>query len=172
MLSGKCVSFYIYRCRKSAAGWSLLELLCVLALMAIAGQIWAPAWQQALDKLALQQYQHGLLQQLRQSRAWAQQYQQTVTLAGWAGEALSANIVAFIDQNSDRHWQPQETLVSRHYYPIPIRFSRNDYVRFSQLGTTGQAGSWRLCHANLVDGWKIILSSSGNVRVEQQSCHG
>ena len=58
MLSGKFVSFYIYRRRKSAAGWSLLELLCVLALIAIAGKIWAPAWKQALDKLALQQRKH------------------------------------------------------------------------------------------------------------------
>ena len=172
MLSGKFVSFYINRRRKSVAGWSLLELLCVLALMTIAGQIWAPAWQHAVDKLALQQYQHGLMQQLRQSRTWAQQHQQTVTLIGWAGDAQSINLLAFIDQNGDRYWQPQETLVSRHHYPIPISFSRDDYVRFSQLGTTGQAGSWRLCHANLADGWKIILSSSGNLRVEEQSCHG
>lgn len=172
MLSGKVASSYTYHLRKSAAGWSLLELLCVLALMAIAGQLWAPAWQHAVDKLALQQFQHGLMQQLRQSRTWAQQYQQTVTLTDWADDAQAITLLAFIDQNGDRHWQPQEMLVSRHHYPIPIRFSRDDYVRFSQLGTTGQAGSWRLCHANLAEGWKIILSSSGNLRVEKESCHG
>lgn len=172
MLSGKVASFYIYHRHQSTAGWSLLELLCVLALLAVAGNIWMPAWQQAIDKLALQQYQHGLMQQLRQGRTWAQQHQQTVTLAGWADDAQSINLLAFIDQNGDRHWQPEETLVSSHHYPVSISFSRDDYVRFSKLGTTGQAGSWRLCHANLADGWKVILSSSGNLRVEKRSCHG
>lgn len=156
---------------QAAAGWSLLELLCVLALMAVAGHIWVPTWQQAMDELSLQQYQHGMLQQLRQSRAWAQQHEQAVTLVGWADDAQSSYLLAFIDANGDRHWQVQEALVARQHYPIAISFSRGDYVRFSKHGTTGQSGSWHLCHTNLDQGWKLILSSSGNLRVEEYVCH-
>jgi Tfp pilus assembly protein FimT len=172
MLSGKVASFYTFRASKFIAGWSLLELLCVLALTAVAGHIWVPTWQQAMDKLSLQQYQHGMLQQLRQSRAWAQQHEQAVTLIGWANDVQSIHLIAFIDANGDRRWQAQEALIARQHYPIAISFSRGDYVRFSKLGTTGQSGSWHLCHANLDQGWKLILSSSGNLRVEEFDCRG
>lgn len=172
MLSGKVASCYTIQDTKSISGWSLLELLCVLALMAIAGHVWVPTWQQAMDKLSLQQYQHGMLQQLRQSRAWAQQHEQAVTLVGWANDARSVHLLAFIDDNNDRSWQAHERLITRQQYPIALFFSRGDYVRFSKLGTTGQSGSWHLCHINLDQGWKLILSSSGNLRVEEFDCRG
>lgn len=152
------------------AGWSLLEILCVLALMAIAGTVWAPAWHQAFVSLSLQQQQQGLLQQIRQAKSHAQQQLRPVTLSGWQDQAV-AEIIVYVDTNGDQIWQHDEPLLSRQVYAIPILFSRGHYVRFSTMGTSGQAGSWQLCHADLVKGWKVVLSSSGNVRTEELACH-
>ncbi len=174
MLSNKVAqvtSLFRTATSKPYAGWSLLEVLCVVGLMAMAANLWVPAWQLAWHKLTLQQEQQGLLQQLRNAKAWAQANQQAITLSGWQTNKDAIEVVAFVDNNRDRQYQAQEWLLSRQAYSVAMEFSRGSYVRLSALGTTGQSGSWYLCHANLAVGWRLVLSSSGNLRTEVLNCH-
>ena len=180
-LSYLCVSYwpspYSY---PSSQGWTLVELLAVLALFLLVGGILMPNWSQALAKAQLEQQQQALLLQLTQARASAQTNKHWVTVCGWSGaenchpsDASSKQLISFVDKNKDGVWQDDERLLHRQtlHNAVKITFNRGNFARFTPWGTSGQPGTWSLCWQDLSAGQAIVLSSSGNLRRRAEVCH-
>ncbi len=164
---------------RECSGWSLIEILAVLALVLLSGKLLLPNWAQGLSQAHLQQQHKSFLLHLRQSRATALSYQQPVSLCGWPGNtqcsevaSTKRQILSFIDTNKDGQWQADEKLLHRQslHTALSLSFNRGAYVHFNATGTTGQSGSWLACWDNQIVGYKIVISSSGSLRSEQVTC--
>ncbi|HCH25343.1 MAG TPA: hypothetical protein DE179_13710 [Oceanospirillaceae bacterium] len=162
-------------------GWSLIDILAVLAIVLLSGKLLLPNWAQGLSQAHLLQQHQSFLLHLRQARVAAQSYQQSVSLCGWLVatpctnlDASQPEIISFLDINRDGVRQVDEKLVHRQslHASLSLVFNRGAYVQFSAAGNTGQSGSWRLCWHGQPAGYKVVVSSSGALRSEKVACHG
>ncbi|MGB0445874.1 MAG: GspH/FimT family protein [Pseudomonadales bacterium] len=161
-------------------GWTLVELLAVLAVFLLVGSLLMPNWSQTLAQAQLEQQQQAWLLQLTQARASAQINKHWVTVCGWSGaenchpsDASSKQLISFVDKNKDGLWQDDERLLHRQtlHNAVKITFNRGNFARFTPWGTSGQPGTWSLCWQDLSAGQAIVLSSSGNLRRRTEVCH-
>lgn len=161
-------------------GWSLVEILAVLAIVLLSGKLLLPNWAQGLSRAHLQQQHQSFLLHLRQARAAAQSYKQSVSLCGWINttpctsvELSQQEVISFLDINRDGQRQVDEKLMHRQslHGSFSLIFNRGTYVQFSAAGNTGQSGSWLLCWHGQPSGYKVVVSSSGALRSETADCH-
>ncbi len=160
-------------------GFSLLEVLVVLAMLTMLSYIAQPNLQASLTKSSLKHAHQGMLQLLSQARLWALLRRQTVIVCGWrspchAGSEAShfKQVLAFVDDNNDQLWQTHEPIVQRlTLRQVTVSNNRGDYVHFSGSGTTLQSGTWRFCHTADQQGLSLVLTSSGNLRSDVIVCH-
>ena len=165
----------------SSQGWTLVELLAVLAIFLLVGSLLMPNWSQALAQAQLEQQQQAWFLQLTQARASAQINKHWVTVCGWSGaenchprDTSPKQLISFVDKNKDGLWQENERVLHRQtlHKAVKITFNRGNFARFTPWGTSGQSGTWTLCWQDLSAGQAIVLSSSGNLRRRTEVCHG
>ena len=162
------------------AGLSLLELLCVLAVLsALVAMAW-PGMQHQWQAQALRQATSALHDTLQLVRAQAVLRQSQVTVCAsndgltCSGTDWSRGWLVFDDANEDHQRQPEEGLMAvQRVWPVALRITGNAPVaRHADAqadGVLGPAGTWWVCHLSLREGWKLVLSARGRLRREAAS---
>jgi prepilin-type N-terminal cleavage/methylation domain-containing protein len=162
------------------SGWSLFELLIVLALMAIAASVVAPQLYATWQLQSLYDERQRLAQQIRFARLTSLQKSVKVRLCWSDTCGSSVGFLTYLDTNNDAYWQPTETPLSQWQIKngISFRFNRGSQISFNRSGNTGQSGTMILCashsstsSANNQDvGYALVLSSSGRLREKKAPC--
>ncbi len=141
-------------------GRSLIELLCVVTIVAILTQGASGSWSQALAHYQARVATQGLLQAIRLARSSSITLRRVVTICpardtqGCAG-AWTAGILVFIDENADGVFNGRDQAL-QHLHPsaagssISWRAFRNrKWLQFTPLGQTAQQnGSFVYCPGN------------------------
>ena len=167
-----------YSCVCSA--WSLLELLIVLALMAILASLGLPQIYSAWHLQSLHDERQKLAQQNRFARLTSLQKSAKVSLC-WSQVCGSpAGFLVYLDANKDGLWQAPETPSSQWQINkrLSFRFNRGHQVSFNHAGNTAQSGTMVLCLAKVnyaadhqqTLGYALVISSSGRVRKTTAPC--
>lgn len=171
--------------RHGLAGFGLLELLVVLAVLGVLLTLAAPGLAGLREQHRLQAQAEDLLSTLQWARSQALQRQQRVTVctvsaAGSCDPAGSwrQGWLVFEDANADAHRDPQEVLLQqRPAMPEALQATGNSlvahYVSYSAEGrgqmVSGafQAGAITLCRLGLAQGWRLVLNALGTPRLEK-----
>ena len=179
--------------QSGCAGFTLVELLVVVALAAILQSQAAPALSGMVNSMRLTTAVNSLLSSLYLARSEAiKRNSRAVVCKSAPGDACSTTggweqgWIVFHDANNNAALDAGETLLSREpALPQPITFKGNDpvsrYVSFTPMGRTQytsgafQAGRLTVCpeSATRVDARQIVISSTGRprtVRLMVDSC--
>ncbi len=165
---------------RAGSGWSLLELLIVLALMAIIASLAAPQLYATWQLQSLHDERQRLAQQVRFARVTSLQKSAKVSICWSHTCGASMGFVIYLDTNNDDYWQHAELLLSQWQIKsgLSFRFSRDSQISFNSAGNTAQSGTLILCGsgvnydaANSKDlGYALVLSSSGRLRESKAPC--
>ena len=166
----------------ACSGWSLLELLIVLALLAIVASLATPQIYATWQRQSLHDERQRLAQQIRFARVTSLHKSAKVSMC-WSEECGSAvGFVTYLDKNNDGYWQRTETLLSQWQIKndLSFQFSRGTHISFNSAGNTGQSGTITLCASrpnsgdgaanNQGIGYALVLSSSGRLREKIAPC--
>ena len=174
-----------------APGFTLLEMLAALAIVAVLVLVAAPSWSSWQQRRQLQAQSEAMLGSLALARAQALMQQQRVTLcpsrqgetcdAGGAVPAASEGTwqvgwIVFVDGNRNGLREADEPLLQQHAAsPKGVRMvSRNTLsqaiaygVHGGSEGVQGQflAGTLQLCAEGQQEGWQIVLNPLGRARL-------
>lgn len=162
------------------SGWSLLELVIVLALMAAVAALARPQLFSSWQGQFLYDERQRLAQQVRFARLTSLQQNAKVSLC-WSKECgSSVGFLIYLDTNNDGYWQSIETPLSRWQIKKSLTFSfnRGSQISFNKAGNTAQSGTMILCLAKAFDsashqtksGYALVLSSSGRLREARAPC--
>ncbi|HWI83150.1 GspH/FimT family pseudopilin [Ramlibacter sp.] len=171
--------------RRSAHGFTLVELLVALTVAVVLAGIAAPSWNAYTQKVQLVSASNTFLASLQLARSEAIKRQDRVVLCKSAdGMSCAATggweqgWISFHDANNDGARQDGEELVRRQQaLPSDWRlwgnYSVAQYVSFAPTGATKlvtggfQAGTLTLCRrsADSVPARQIILNATGRPRV-------
>ena len=158
-----------FRC---CAAWSLLELLVVLAMMAILAAVVGPKLHTSWRLQQLHDERQRLVQHLYYARLTSLQSEAKISLC-WAPVCGGVkHLLIYQDDNGDGQWQTSETSLARWQMPanLSLQFNRTSQISFNNAGNTAHSGTLVLC-ANGVDaGLSLVLSSNGRVRLGQAPC--
>jgi type IV fimbrial biogenesis protein FimT len=164
----------------ACSGWSLLELLIVLALVAIVASMAAPQLYATWQLQSLHDERQRLAQQVRFARLTSLQKSAKVSVCWSDICGASMGFVIYLDSNNDNYWQHTELLLSQWQIKsgLSFRFSRDSQISFNSAGNTAQSGTLILCGpglnydaANSKDlGYALVLSSSGRLREAKAPC--
>lgn len=167
-----------------AHGWTLLEALVVLALMAALTALAAPALTQFRQKHQMQSQGERLLASLMLARSEALRRQQRVTLCVRGSDERCASEgswgqgwLVFVDANDNASLDAQEQVLQvQGGVPVFLKLQGNAmvnrYVSFGAQGrsqtTTGafQAGTLTLCRPGQTDIWRVVINAVGKPRLE------
>ncbi len=164
-----------------SSGWSLLELLIVLALLAIIASFAASALSSAWQRQSLHDQRQQLSQQIRYARLTSLQKKSTVNLCWSQSCGVESGLAIYLDSNADAQWQSTETLLS-HWQPnkgVSFSFNRGFQISFNHAGNTAQSGTMVLCpvSSQAIDrvddegiGYALVLSSTGRLRETKSPC--
>ena len=162
-LKGSCV----------CSTWSLLELLIVLALMAILASLGLPQIYSAWHLQSLHDERQKIAQQIRVARFKSLQKSAKVTLCWSQVCGLPEGFLAYLDANKDGLRQASETPLSQWQInkSLSFRFNRGHQVSFNHAGNTVQSGTMVLCLAKInyvadhqqTLGYALVKSSSVRV---------
>lgn len=154
------------------AAWSLLELLVVLALMALMAAITGPQLHASWRLQQLHDERQRLVQNLHYARLTSLQLNSKVSLC-WAPVCGDERyLYIFHDQNGDGQRQPSETSLAVWQMPpgLSLRFNRAAHISFNNAGNTAQSGTLTVCAKGVAVGLALVLSSNGRVRLAQTRC--
>ncbi len=156
-------------------GFTLMELLTTLAVMAIIGSIAIPSFASLVQRQRLDSARQQLMGALMLTRQQAVAQGRSIVLSR-SGDSWSNGWAMIVDDNNNGRQDAGETILrSFPALPADLRLAGNQpvasYVRYMPDGqarlTSGafQAGTLTLCHANTaIAGVQLILSIGGRVR--------
>jgi Tfp pilus assembly protein FimT len=156
----------------SCAAWSLLELLVVLAIMALLVAATGPKLHASWRLQQLHDERQRLVQSLRYARLTSLQTNTKISLC-WAPACGTSNgLLVYRDDNGDGQWQASETSIASWQMPAGLRlkFNRPAQISFNNSGNTAQTGTLVLCASGVSSGLSVVLSSNGRVRLAEASC--
>lgn len=167
----------------SEAGFTLVELIAVVAVLVILISLGAPAFLGWRDDIRLSSYTNELHGALNLTRSEAIRRGQRVTVCVSRDGAFCANDVhwdagwvLFVDQNGNARRDADEVLIRSGVYPATGLSARGNgtmtrYVSYVPSGTTRavsgalQMGSIRICGERAQR--TLVVSVSGRVRVQR-----
>jgi len=158
--------------RSPCSGWSLLELLLVLSLMAILVATNGPQLFQSWRLQQLHDERQRLLQAFHFARITSLQKKQKVYLCWHESCGSPAGFIIYLDVNADGTWQAEDISLQRWQLPkhINLTSNRGDQISFSAAGTSVHAGTFTLCSFGISQGKSLVLSSGGRVRQVDAPC--
>lgn len=173
------------RSQTAATGFSLTEVLVVLAVLALLTTLAAPSFKGLRQKHQMQSQAEQLQASLMLARGEALRRQKRVTLCiRNAAEACAAQgswaqgWVVFVDDNHNTLREPHETVLQLHAAaPAFLTFKGNTTVqRYVSYGPNGrsqsrsgafQAGTISLCGPRQPDAWRLVVNAVGKPRLER-----
>ena len=171
---------YHLKLSRVCSAWSLLELLIVLALMAIIASLGAPQLYSSWRLQTLHDERQRLAQKIRFARLTSLQKRAKVSLCWSQVCGSSQGFLIYLDANKDHQWQHPETRLSQWQInkSLSFQFNRGDQISFNGAGNTAQSGTMILCVVNAAYGtddqqnlgYALVLSSSGRVREKVAPC--
>jgi type IV fimbrial biogenesis protein FimT len=165
---------------RACSGWSLLELLIVLALVAIVASMATPQLYATWQRQSLHDERQRLAQQIRFARFTSLQKSAKVSVCWSDTCGASMGFVIYLDTNNDNYWQHTELLLSQWQInnSLALHFNRGAQLSFNSAGNTAQSGTMILCGPNpgygatnsRELGYALVLSSSGRLREAKVPC--
>jgi type IV fimbrial biogenesis protein FimT len=168
-----------------AGGFTLLEALVVLAVVAVLVALAAPSVSGMRARHQLQAQAEGLLDSLVLARSEALRRQQRVTLCPRTRDkACDATApwqngwLVFVDANDNAQREADEPLIEVHGdVPPTVRmgvsstvkgyFSYGSEGRSQSTGGAFMAGTWRFCQVSAPEGWQVVSNALGKPRIEK-----
>ena len=172
---------------RASLGFTLLEALVVVALLAILVAMGAPAMSALRQRHQLQAQAEGFLDSLVLARSEALRRQQRVTLCPRAqtGDCdargdWQQGWVVFADGNDNALPEEGEAVIEIHAaMPQGITltvantvkgyFSYGSEGRSTSLNGAFMAGTWRFCAPVLGEGWLVVSNAMGRPRLEKNA---
>ncbi len=175
---------------QSQTGFTLLEALVVVALVAVLSGIGAPAMISWRLQHRLQVQSQALLDSLVLARSEALRQQQRVTVCAVtfndrcapAGPWTTGWMV-FVDANANAQRESEELVLQRHdALSAGFVLEGNSLVsRYVSYGLEGrsqtisgafQAGTLTLCHVAAAQAWHVVINALGKPRMEKVPADG
>ncbi len=168
-----------------APGFTLLEVLVVLALLGILVGMAAPAMSDLRVRHQLQAQAEGFLDSLVLARSEALRRQQRISLCAQARNGgcdadgqWQQGWLVFVDGNDNGLHDAGEALIEAHAALPPglslgatstvkTYFSYGPEGRSATANGAFMAGTWRFCRASSDAGWKVVSNALGKPRIEQ-----
>ena len=176
-------------CRRSS-GFTLLEALVVLALVAVLAGIAAPAMNRLRAQHRMQAQAEALFSSLVLARSEALRQQQRVTVCVRTPDDRCASAgpwtqgwLVFADGNANAQRDSQEPLLQKHEaLSAGLVLEGNSLVsRYVSYGLEGrsqtisgafQAGTLTLCQADATQAWHLVINALGKPRLEKVAAEG
>jgi Tfp pilus assembly protein FimT len=163
-----------------SSAWSLLELLIVLALLAIVASIATPQLYRSWQLQSLSDERQRLVQEIRFARLTSLQKSAKVSVCWSQACGSIKGFLIYLDANEDGLWQDSEIALSQWQInqSLSFSFNRGQQISFNSAGNTAQSGTMVLCVANASAsainnqalGYALVLSSSGRLREQTTLC--
>jgi type IV fimbrial biogenesis protein FimT len=165
-----------------SSGLSLLELLIVLTVTCFILMFGIPSFSEQSRTIQVKTAADSLVEAMASTRLQAVTANKRATLSK-LGNQWSDGWEMFIDHNNDGQLNNDETVFFRHEKLTGVRISTNKPVKDNvsyvgsgesrvAAGNDGggfQAGTFVICPLTQGDGYKLILSRGGRVRVANTS---
>ncbi|WP_443631165.1 GspH/FimT family protein [Candidatus Njordibacter sp. Uisw_056] len=165
---------------RACFGWSLLELLIALALVAIVASLAAPPIYATWQLQSLYDERQRLAQQIRFARITSIQANAKVSICWSSACGASIGFLTYLDKNNDSYWQHAELVLSQWQIRkgVFFHFNRDSQISFNSAGNTAQSGTMVLCSPSSSSavvnseklGHALVLSSSGRLREAKAPC--
>ncbi|KAA0876657.1 GspH/FimT family pseudopilin [Nitrincola tapanii] len=164
------------------SGVTLLELVFVLALLALLASLALPSGQEAAQRQALRTDRVSMQGLLSLARTEALMREQDVVIcasqtlenclvAAEQGASPWPGVLLFLDRNQDRVFQPEDDLLLRVHSLHPLvqmRWNRQGWITYQPDGTvTGNSnGTLALADVRGQVQHRLVIALSGRVRIE------
>lgn len=160
---------------KSIRGFTLTELLVVVAIMAILASVGFPAFDRQIQNYRRDADRSALMQLAQLARATAVTESVPTVICGtvdgkscatskhWQGFAM-----AFRDRNHNHVYDGNDQLISRQSLHDAVLLGTHSRIEFNASGA-GYMGSWTYCSDNFrhdSETFKLVLSLGGRLRSE------
>lgn len=173
--------------KASAAGFTLLEVLVVVALLGVLASLAAPSMSALRRQHLLQAQAEDLLGSLMLARSEALRRQIRVTVCARSNDKecdaqgrWKQGWLVFVDAN-DSAWRDADEPILEVHAPLqpaitlsvsntaPAYFSYTDRGRSSTVNGAFMAGTWALCWPGLATGWQVVSNALGQPRLQKYS---
>lgn len=173
--------------KASAAGFTLLEALVVMALLGLLLSLAAPSMMALRRQHQLQAQAEGLLDSLMLARSEALRRQWRVTVCARASDSMcdpqgrwQQGWLVFEDVNANVRRDPEEPVLEVHA-PVaatlnltvsstaPAYFSYSAQGRSTTPNGAFMAGTWSFCLPGLATGWQVVSNALGKPRLQKFS---
>lgn len=150
-------------------GVTLVELMIVIALLAIMAQIAVPAWQSFIAKTRSQALQHSVIRAVQSARAQAITTRNSIELCGSSnGEACSSNWSnGWMIRTLPRHGAPEAPSHITELDPRHLRLQWAGFrsqIVFHPTGLSSASnGRFFVCREQAID-WQLVLNRQGRLR--------
>ena len=168
-----------------ARGFTLLEALVVMALVAVLAGVAAPAMSRLRQQHHMQAQAEALFSSLMLARSEALRQQQRVTVCARAPDDRCASAgpwtsgwMVFVDTDANGQRESQEQVLQKHEaLPAGLTLEGNSLVsRYVSYGLEGrsqtisgafQAGTLTLCQVDATQAWQLVINALGRPRLEK-----
>ena len=158
-------------------GFTLLELIVTLAVVAILAGLGIPAMGQWLENAKARSLQYALIHSIQYSRKQAVHLRLPITLCPGIENCetkWTENILIFNDSNANRSLDADERLLRSIKIGAPGKYldynRKNPFIRFTSIGRAGNAGSLKYCRTETGENnFRIVIAPVGRVRIADES---
>jgi len=176
--------------RRRSSGFTLLEALVAMALVAVLAGIAAPAMGRLRQQHRLQAQAEDLFSSLMLARSEALRQQQRVTVCARTANDRCAlagpwtqGWLVFVDANENAQRESQEPLLQKHEaLPAGFALEGNKWVsryvsydwegRSQTISEAFQAGTLSLCQVDATQAWQLVINALGKPRLEKIPADG